>query len=91
MVTGLGTRSATFRLNFDEQLPVSDDGTFCFSTLVQGGQLYSVEVIEQPANGTACAGSELSGIAISRVSIDVDCTQDRTQWNQFNWDGANWN
>ena len=90
VVTGLGSRSAAFQLNGHEILEVTSDGAFCFGTEVQGGESYAVTITEQPASGAVCGG-DLTGVATARVSIPIACTFSRTEWDQFNWDQADWN
>jgi hypothetical protein len=90
VVSQLGARSATFQLNGGETLTATGDGTYCFTERVEGGQPYAVAITAQPATGDACGG-DLTGTAVAPVRIAVSCTLDRTEWDQFDWDGANWN
>ena len=90
VVTGLGSRSASFQLNGGEIITATGDGSICFAEPVQGGQAYEVAITEQPATGDVCGG-ELSGTASGPISIAISCALERTEWNQFNWDEANWN
>lgn len=90
VITGLGSRSASFQLNGGEVLDVDSDGAFCFATEVQGGEDYNVAITEQPSTGDVCGG-DLTGVATSRLSIPISCTFSRTEWDAFDWDGANWN
>lgn len=91
VVSDLGSRSASFQLNGNEVLNVTADGTYCFAEQVQGGEPYQVVITEQPATGPVCASDALTGTATSRISIPIACTSDRTEWDNFNWDEANWN
>jgi hypothetical protein len=90
VVSQLGARSATFQLNGGETLTATGDGTYCFAGQVQGGQPYAIAITAQPATGDACGG-DLTGMAAAPVRIAISCTLDRTEWDQFDWDGANWN
>jgi hypothetical protein len=90
VITGLDSRSAMFQLNGGEVLDVDSDGLFCFETEVQGGEGYTVAITEQPASGDVCGG-DLTGVATSRISIPITCTFSRTEWDLFDWNGANWN
>lgn len=90
VVSRLGNRSASFQLNDGETITAEGDGTYCFTQQTQGGQAYEVAVKAQPETGGACGG-DLTGVATSRVSIEVSCDLDRTNWDEFNWDEADWN
>jgi len=91
VVSDLGSRSASFQLNGNEILAVTVDGTYCFAEQVQGGEPYEVAITEQPATGPVCASDALTGTATSRISIPIACTSERTEWDNFDWDGAEWN
>jgi hypothetical protein len=90
VISDLGSRLASFQLDGGEVLNVNSDGVVCFATEVQGGENYTVAITEQPASGDVCGG-DVTGVATARVSIPISCTFSRTEWDQFDWDGADWN
>lgn len=91
VVSQLAQRSAAFQLDGGETVTATGDGSYCFAQTVPGGQPYSVAIIEQPANGGACGGDALSGIADGLVTIEIRCDFPQTRWDEFEWDGADWN
>lgn len=91
VVSDLGSRSASFRLNGSATITVAADGTYCFAEQVPHGLPYEVSITGQPDSGNVCGSDTLTGVALSRVSIPIACTFSRTEWDAFDWDQANWN
>ncbi|MEZ5465772.1 MAG: hypothetical protein R3F22_11250 [Lysobacteraceae bacterium] len=87
--SGLEGRSATLRLSsgaLNEDLLVSGDGPFRFSTALAAGVSYSVSITSQPASGAACALGNASGVMPSMPvdAISLSCA------GGLLWDSGAW-
>lgn len=79
-VSGLTGSGLTLRLNGGTPLAVSMNGTFSFSTPVESGQTFLVEIATQPSNPmqTCTLGGEMGTIATNDVtSVSVNCANGR--------------
>lgn len=79
-VSGLTGSGLSLRLNGGTPLAVSMNGTFSFSTPVESGQTFLVEIATQPSNPmqTCTLGGEMGTIATNDVtSVSVNCANGR--------------
>ena len=76
-VTGLAGSGLVLRNNGGDDLPITADGTFAFSTTIESGQAFAVTVASQPAGPTqTCTVSGGSGTVGGGdvTSVTVNCT-----------------
>jgi hypothetical protein len=74
MVSGLTAGAVVLQNNSGDNLSITANGAFAFSTTVQSGRTYSVSVLTQPA-GPDCAVTSGSGTAAANVTnVTVTCT-----------------
>lgn len=74
-VTGLTSGSVELMLNGTEALTLSASGPFTFTTLLDRGANYGVDVTEQPTTGLRCTPSGGRGIVNGPVAyIRLDCS-----------------
>ena len=72
--SGLEGRSATLRLSSgatNEDMVVSSDGAFRFSTALASGASYSVSIISQPASGPGCSLGNPGGVMPAAPVNDI--------------------
>jgi|GEM_PF-6119369 len=85
-------RSVTFTLNGTAPLSVSSDGTYCFDATTAGGAMFAIQVTEQPTEGSVCSVDPATGTASGPfVLVQATCDLPPTRWDEFDWDGADWN
>jgi hypothetical protein len=76
-VTGLAGTGLVLRDNGGDDLPISSDGTFTFSTSIDSGSAYAVTVASQPTNlSQTCTVTNASGIVggANVTNVQVACT-----------------
>lgn len=89
-VNGLQGSGMLLRLNDTEDLPITTNGAFSFSSRVALGSDYVVSIQVQPTNpAQSCALARASGQVTGPVTdVLVSCG---ANWDEFNWDQADWN
>jgi hypothetical protein len=97
-VTGLTGSGLALQLNNSSNLAVSANGSFSFSTTLNGGDAYLVAVLTQPSSPTeSCIVTNAAGSVRSEniSNIQVDCTvvsatppSIATAQNQWTWAGG---
>jgi uncharacterized repeat protein (TIGR03803 family) len=91
-VSGLSGTGLVLQDNGGNNLSVSANGTFTFTTTIAGGGVYSVTVLTQPSSpAQTCAVTNGSGTANANVtSVQINCTPTFTTLYSFNnTDGRN--
>lgn len=70
--------------NLKNNLSVNANGTFTFSTPIQGGETYSVTIFAQPSNpAQICGVTNGSGTAMANVTdVQVDCGHNEWAWQK---------
>lgn len=90
-VAGLQGDGMILRLNDTEDLPITMDGPFTFSTRVPAGGDWQVVIDTQPLTPEQyCALARSSGTDIGAPVTDVQVSCG-ANWDEFNWDEADWN
>jgi hypothetical protein len=64
--------------NGGNNLTVTSNGTFPFTTQIASGGAYAVSILTQPAGQTCTLGSNASGNATANVTVSVTCTATAT-------------
>lgn len=85
-------RSVTFTLHGADPLAVTADWVYCFEDTTPGAVTFTIGITEQPTEGNVCSVDPASGIATGPfVLVQAVCDTSPTLWDQFDWDGENWN
>jgi len=87
----LPERSLTLTLNGADPLTITADGVHCFDGTTPGAATYTIEIVEQPTEGSVCSVDPATGVATGPVLVQAVCDTAPTLWDQFDWDGADWN
>lgn len=79
-VSGLAGSGLVLQDNSSDNLPVSADGSFTFTSAVASGNAYSVSVLTQPSNPSQnCTVANGSGTATANVTtVQVNCATTAT-------------
>ncbi|MFZ0731287.1 MAG: kelch repeat-containing protein [Candidatus Sulfotelmatobacter sp.] len=72
-VTGL-TGTLVLQNNGANNLSVTGNGNFSFTTQIAGGSAYNVTILTQPSGQTCTLGSNAAGMANSNVMVAVTCS-----------------
>jgi len=86
-VSGLSGRGLMLQDNGGDDLPVSADEAFTFTTSIPSGGVYAVTVLTQPSSpAQSCVVTNGSGTATADVtSVQVACTTTATGHNEWTW------
>ncbi len=89
-VSGLTGTGLVLQLDGSDNLVISSNGSFTFSTTVASGGTYSVTVYTQPTSPTqVCPVANGSGAASANVSnVQVACSSITTAPGQWTWMGG---
>jgi len=84
-------RSVTLTLNGADPLAITADGLYCFDDTTPGAANWSIQITEQPTEGNVCSVEPATGMATGPVLVQAACDTPPTRWDEFDWDGADWN
>jgi hypothetical protein len=97
-VAGLTGNGLVLQLNAGNNLKIDLNGSFSFSTLLQGGDAYLVTVLAQPANpsescivinaGGSVGQTDVSDIQVTCSAIPVSAPAISTAQGQWTWAGG---